>query len=44
MKFAKYVPDAQDNELSWNDAYYFVEETKRLAPEPETGEEERADA
>ena len=39
VKFAKYIPDAQDNEMSWNDAYYFVEETKRLAAEPETGEE-----
>ena len=34
VKFAKYVPDVEDNEMSWNDAYYFVEETKFLAADP----------
>ena len=42
VKFAKYVPDAGDNEMSWSDAYYFVEETKRLAAAPETEEEVQA--
>jgi hypothetical protein len=41
VKFAKYVPDTAENDLSWNDAYYFIEETKRLAAVPE-GEEETA--
>ena len=44
VKFAKYVPDVQDNEMSWNDAYYFVEETKFMAADPtadpEKGKEE----
>jgi hypothetical protein len=39
VKFAKYVPDAQDNEMSWSDAYYFVEETKILAADPDAGKE-----
>ena len=42
VKFAKYIPDAQDNEMSWSDAYYFVEETKRLAADPEEGKEGEA--
>ncbi len=42
VKFAKYVPDAEDNEMSWNDAYYFVEETKRLAAETQDGKEDEA--
>ena len=44
VKFAKYVPDVEDNEMSWNDAYYFVEETKFMAADPsavpENGKEE----
>lgn len=35
VKFAKYVPDVEDNEMSWSDAYYFVEETKFLAADPQ---------
>jgi len=46
VKFAKYVPDVEDNEMSWSDAYYFVEETKYLAADPsaaaENGKEEKA--
>jgi len=34
VKFAKYVPDIEDNEMSWSDAYYFVEETKFMAADP----------
>jgi hypothetical protein len=40
VKFAKYVPDAAQNDLSWNDAYYFIEETKRMVAAPEPAEEE----
>ena len=29
VKFAKYKPEVEDNEMSWNDAYYFVEQTKQ---------------
>ena len=42
VKFAKYVPDVEDNEMSWSDAYYFVEETKFMAADPaavESGKE-----
>lgn len=31
VKFAKYIPGTEDNEMSYSDAYYFVEETKSLA-------------
>ncbi|MDR0955237.1 MAG: DUF4381 family protein [Rikenellaceae bacterium] len=41
VKFAKYVPDVQDNEMSWNDAYYFVEETKWIAADPLAEPEDR---
>lgn len=41
VKFAKYVPDAEDNEMSWSDAYYFVEETKFLAADPMAEPENR---
>ena len=40
VKFAKYVPDVEDNEMSWSDAYYFVEETKFLAADPLAAPEE----
>lgn len=33
VKFAKYEPDAVQNEDAYQDAYYFVEETKQLPPE-----------
>lgn len=39
VKFAKYVPNLGDNEMSYNDAYYFVEETKYIAVDP-TGKED----
>ena len=39
VKFAKYIPNVEDNEMSYNDAYYFVEETKFLAPEPKEEEQ-----
>lgn len=32
VKFAKYVPDADQNEAAYTDAYYFVEETKQSEP------------
>jgi hypothetical protein len=35
VKFAKYKPETEDNEMSWNDAYDFVEQTKAI-PEQET--------
>lgn len=35
VKFAKYVPNVEDNEMSWSDAYYFVEETKLMTAEPQ---------
>jgi hypothetical protein len=35
VKFAKYTPDVEDNEMSWNDAYNFVEQTKAQAVEEE---------
>lgn len=38
VKFAKYIPSVEDNEMSYNDAYYFVEDTKYIAPQPETNE------
>ncbi len=34
VKFAKYVPSVEDNEMSFHDAWYFVEDTKIIAPEP----------
>jgi len=39
VKFAKYVPGPDDNEQVWNDAYYFIEETKRQ-PASADGEED----
>lgn len=32
VKFAKYVPDADQNETVYNNAYFFVEETKNNEP------------
>ncbi len=37
VKFAKYVPDAQQNEDAYQDAYYFVEETKPTEREEPIG-------
>ncbi len=37
VKFAKYVPDAQQNEDAYRDAYYFVEETKASEQEQAVG-------
>lgn len=40
VKFAKYVPDAEQNEKAYNSAYYFVEDTKPLPGVPEAQEGE----
>ena len=37
-KFAKFEPDAEQNESDYNKAYYFVEETKES--DPESGDED----
>jgi hypothetical protein len=37
-KFAKFEPDAEQNESAYSKAYYFVEETKPV--EPTTEEED----
>ncbi len=37
-KFAKYTPPAEDNESCYNDAYYFVEDTKPAEEEQPTQE------
>lgn len=37
VKFAKYIPEAEDNEMSYHDAYYFIEDTKLM---PRTDEDE----
>ncbi len=39
VKFAKYLPAVEDNEMSYNDAWYFVEDTKFEAVETEGKEE-----
>lgn len=39
VKFAKFTPEASDNETSYTWAYYFVEETKVLEQEINTKEE-----
>ena len=36
VKFAKYTPDADQNEAAYTDAYYFVEETKIGEPVEES--------
>lgn len=38
-KFAKFEPDAEQNEGDWHKAYYFVEETKEAEPQEEAGSE-----
>ena len=39
VKFAKYLPAVEDNEMSFNDAYWFVEDTKFEVAEQEEKEE-----
>lgn len=34
VKFAKHIPDVEENENAYTDAYYFVEETKPLDENP----------
>ena len=41
-KFAKFEPDAEQNEGDWNKAYYFVEETKEAEPENEDDDDKTA--
>ena len=43
VKFAKYQPGVEDNEMSYNDAYYFVEDTKFAAPDPDEKPEAESD-
>lgn len=38
VKFAKFTPDAEQNEAAYTDAYYFVEETKAAEVEKPVGE------
>ncbi|MCC8087806.1 MAG: hypothetical protein LIO79_00830 [Rikenellaceae bacterium] len=40
VKFAKYIPSVEDNEMSYNDAYYFVEDTKEIPVKKEKNEED----
>lgn len=40
VKFAKAEPDAEENELSYNRSYYFVENTKEVAEEGVEGKRE----
>jgi len=43
VKFAKLAPSPEDNEQAYYDTYFYVEETKVMAPDPaETQEEENA--
>lgn len=39
VKFAKAQPDAEENEMSYNRAYYFVENTKEVTVEQNEGKE-----
>lgn len=41
VKFAKYTPEAEQNENSYFDAYYFVEDTKIVDQTSEQGKEEQ---
>lgn len=41
VKFAKAMPDAEQNEADYLKAYYFVEETKLVPDEPEAVEDEQ---
>ena len=40
VKFAKAQPDAEQNEMNYTRAYYFVENTKELAEEHNVGKQE----
>ena len=40
MKFAKYAPDAEQNETAYYDAYYFVEDTKEADAQPQQEDKE----
>ncbi len=44
VKFAKLVPDADDNESAYNNAYYFVEDTKVMLLENSDNEEDLTNA
>ncbi|MDR2935742.1 MAG: hypothetical protein LBU80_00150 [Rikenellaceae bacterium] len=43
VKFAKYIPGPEDNEMSYNDAYCFVEETKPTVVADEPTERKEGD-
>lgn len=43
VKFAKYIPDKEDNEIAFQRAYEFVEHTKSAEEAPETEGEEVAE-
>ena len=38
VKFAKHIPGVEENEGAYNDAYYFVEDTKPVAENPTAAE------
>ena len=40
VKFAKYAPDAEQNETAYYDAYYFVEDTKEADAQPQQEDKE----
>ena len=40
VKFAKATPEAEENELAFDKAYYFVEETKPVEDEEKIEEKE----
>ena len=40
VKFAKYAPDAEQNEIAYYDAYYFVEDTKEADAQPQQEDKE----
>ncbi|MCD7962015.1 MAG: hypothetical protein LUF90_00290 [Rikenellaceae bacterium] len=41
VKFAKYIPSVEDNEMSFNDAYYFVDDTKEILLKKEKEKDEQ---
>lgn len=41
VKFAKYAPEAEQNENAYYGAYYFVEDTKAVEAQPQQGKEEQ---
>ncbi|MFI3265559.1 MAG: hypothetical protein R3Y15_00215 [Rikenellaceae bacterium] len=43
VKFAKHTPDAEDNEDNYNNAYYFIEDTKIIEVEQQSNPEQDAD-